>query len=61
MKIAISSQGQTLDSQIDPRFGRAAYFLIIDSLDDNIKVIDNSLNVKCSTVFSDNERERDEW
>jgi predicted Fe-Mo cluster-binding NifX family protein len=28
MKIAITSSGETLDSQVDPRFGRTAYFLI---------------------------------
>jgi predicted Fe-Mo cluster-binding NifX family protein len=28
MKIAITSTGQTLDSQVDQRFGRAEYFLI---------------------------------
>jgi predicted Fe-Mo cluster-binding NifX family protein len=30
MKIAASSQGQTLDDAVDPRFGRAPFFLIID-------------------------------
>ncbi|MBU4176148.1 MAG: NifB/NifX family molybdenum-iron cluster-binding protein [Proteobacteria bacterium] len=31
MKIVISSTGPDLDSSVDPRFGRAAYFLIVDS------------------------------
>jgi len=31
MKICISSTGKNLSSSIDPRFGRCAYFLIIDS------------------------------
>lgn len=31
MKIAITSRGQTLDDAIDPRFGRCAYFLIVDT------------------------------
>ena len=30
MKICITSLGSTLDSSIDPRFGRAQYFLILD-------------------------------
>jgi len=31
MKICISSSGQTLDSAVDPRFGRAQGFIIADS------------------------------
>lgn len=31
MKIAVTAQGKTLDSQVDPRFGRAAYFVLIDT------------------------------
>ena len=30
MKICITTIGPTLDSQIDPRFGRTQYFLILD-------------------------------
>ncbi len=30
MKIAISAVGQSLDSQVDPRFGRCQNFVIID-------------------------------
>jgi predicted Fe-Mo cluster-binding NifX family protein len=30
MKIAISSTGKDLNSQIDPRFGRCQYFIFID-------------------------------
>ena len=33
MKIAISSTGPDLDAQVDPRFGRCEYFLIVE-LDD---------------------------
>lgn len=29
-KIAVSSQGDSLESMVDPRFGRAAYFLVVD-------------------------------
>ena len=30
MKIAISAQGRELSSPVDPRFGRAAYFIIYE-------------------------------
>ena len=30
MKIAVTATGETLDSEVDQRFGRAAYFLIVD-------------------------------
>ncbi|MGQ9811997.1 MAG: NifB/NifX family molybdenum-iron cluster-binding protein [Dissulfurimicrobium sp.] len=43
MKIAVSSRGQDLDAQVDPRFGRANYFLIIDVDSGKIlEVIDNT-------------------
>lgn len=30
MKIAISARGADLEAQVEPRFGRAPYFLIVD-------------------------------
>jgi len=31
MRIAIASTGETLESEVDRRFGRAAYFIIVDT------------------------------
>jgi predicted Fe-Mo cluster-binding NifX family protein len=45
MKVAITSRGKDLDSQVDPRFGRAAYILIVDTVDEKVEVLDNSENV----------------
>ena len=41
MKIAVSSSGKDLDSLIDPRFGRCAYFLIVETDDMGFEVFDN--------------------
>jgi predicted Fe-Mo cluster-binding NifX family protein len=45
MKIAVTSSGQTLDSPVDPRFGRAAYFLIVDTESLDFEVVDNADNI----------------
>ena len=37
MKIAISSTGKTLESEVDARFGRCAYFLIVEIENKEIK------------------------
>lgn len=31
MKIAVTAQGPTLDSPVDPRFGRAPYYVLVDT------------------------------
>ncbi|XOB41088.1 MAG: NifB/NifX family molybdenum-iron cluster-binding protein [Candidatus Nealsonbacteria bacterium] len=42
MKICISATGNNLDTPLDPRFGRAVYFLIVDDKGELIKVIKNT-------------------
>ena len=41
MKVAVSSSGNDLDSQIDPRFGRCACFLIVETDDMHFDSFDN--------------------
>lgn len=45
MKIAVTSKGTDLDSEVDPRFGRASYILIVDSETFEFEVLDNKANV----------------
>ena len=47
MKVAISSTGKTLDSEVDARFGRCQYFLIVEIDKEkkeikNVKAIENT-------------------
>jgi predicted Fe-Mo cluster-binding NifX family protein len=44
MKIAVSAKGDTLDSELDPRFGRAAYILVIDTDTLEYEAFDNNDN-----------------
>jgi len=48
MKIIITSKGKTLDSEVDPRFGRGAYFLLIDADSKEFEVLDNSEGIAAS-------------
>jgi len=41
MKIAVSSSGNDLDSQVDPRFGRCAYFVIVETDDMGFEAFEN--------------------
>jgi len=45
MKIAVTSTGRKLDSPIDPRFGRAAYFVIVDPQSMAFEAIENTQNL----------------
>ena len=42
MKIAITASGPDLNSQVDPRFGRAPYFIIVDPESSDFETIENS-------------------
>jgi predicted Fe-Mo cluster-binding NifX family protein len=41
MKVAISSSGTTLQSNVDPRFGRCSYYIIYDTESDSFKYVEN--------------------
>ncbi|HHS48504.1 MAG TPA: dinitrogenase iron-molybdenum cofactor [Desulfurella acetivorans] len=42
MKVMLATKGPTMNSKIDDRFARAAYFLIYDDETQHLDVIDNS-------------------
>ena len=45
MRIAVTSAGKGLDSKLDPRFGRADYFIILDPDTMEFEVVENSQNL----------------
>jgi len=42
MKIAVSATAPSLDAEVDPRFGRCQYFIIIDPQSMEFEALDNS-------------------
>ena len=48
MKIAVTSQGPDLNSQVDPRFGRAKNFIVVDTETDEFSVHDNTQNLNAA-------------
>lgn len=41
MKICVTAQGGNLDSEIDPRFGRCKYFLLVDKETLEFEAVEN--------------------
>lgn len=45
MNIAVTAMGDSLESEVDQRFGRAHRFVVVDDESNLIRVIDNSSSV----------------
>jgi len=48
MRVAISAQGDDIDSLVDPRFGRAAWFIFADSESSSFTAMPNAENADAS-------------
>ena len=48
MRIAITAQGQDLSSQLDPRFGRAKWLIVVDTETGQFQVKDNTVNLNAT-------------
>lgn len=48
MKIAVSASGTTLESAVDPRFGRAACFILYDLATRRFEAHDNKQNLNAA-------------
>ena len=48
MKLAVTSQGLDLASTLDPRFGRARCFVVIDTETGQMTAVDNSVNLNAA-------------
>jgi predicted Fe-Mo cluster-binding NifX family protein len=46
MRIAFASQGKGLEALVEPRFGRAPYFVVVDTDNDSVTVISNEDNMQ---------------
>ena len=42
MKIAVTAKGKTLDDAVDPRFGRCAFFVVVDTETMDTEALDNA-------------------
>lgn len=42
MKVAVTSRGKTMEDQVDPRFGRCANFVIVETDDMSVEAIENN-------------------
>jgi len=48
MKLAVTSQGTDLESAVDPRFGRAKFFAVVDTETDEFFVLNNTVNLNAA-------------
>ena len=45
MKVAITSKGTSIESEVDQRFGRSKYFIVYDTVGGSTEAHDNQVNL----------------
>jgi predicted Fe-Mo cluster-binding NifX family protein len=60
MKVCVSSKGNSLESEVDPRFGRCGYFIFVDTETMDIESVKNleregsgGVGIKAGQLMSD--------
>lgn len=48
MKVAITAKGNTPDAEVDPRFGRARQFVVMDTESERFEALDNEQNLNAA-------------
>jgi predicted Fe-Mo cluster-binding NifX family protein len=48
MKVAVTAQEKELGGQIDPRFGRAKFLIVVDTDTDGFEIHDNTVNLNAT-------------
>jgi len=48
MKLAITSEGESLQSPVDPRFGRAKFFVVVDTETQAVIAVHNAANLNAA-------------
>jgi len=48
MKVAVTSQGKESSSEVDPRFGRAKWLIIVDTETGHAEAYDNTVNLNAA-------------
>ena len=48
MRVVVTSEGESIESRVDPRFGRAARFVLVDTESGEMSSVDNSKGVEAA-------------
>lgn len=49
MKVAVTAEGNDAKSRVHPRFGRAPWFVVVDTESGSVEAVDNSTGIDASS------------